>query len=635
MADVAIDSSISTSTARGMRSVVFTTTLIGYQFYIDTGTSGFKYSKTTDGGATWGAGVLISAAVAGIAFDVWFDQWTPGDSGTLIHMWYFEATNSDVFYRTLDTASDTLGTQRTVFAGATAVAGRGAFVSGSKMRSGYLYCAYDIDAGAEKGLHRSTDAGVTWSANLATTFVEATIDQCLLFPASGTGDNNDCWALYHDASADALTLKMWDSSAVAQVESATIMALVENVTDLSGQYAFSGSIRHSDGHLIFAAFSADYSTSHDFRVFDVTSTSTFTEKTKIVTATANQGNPAVFIDQLTDDIYVAYEGKRDGTESANAKAYYTKSTDDGTTWSSGDTAYMEGAASANIHQVWAPLMGARFYVSWRDGTLLNGNAVNSVSFTSGTTFSDSRTDALTAAETETSSAVFAGARTDSSPATDTQAVIANFVSARSEALTATDTGTGNQTSSASRTDALTAADTQTGGLALPVARTESVTVADLSTGGQASLVARSDSLTVADSQDATTSTGPQVYNVAVNEALSAADSETGPVTYPVARTESSTVTAGQSSSAFFAGLRAELLATSETPASTAVMFVSRLDALSALDSSTGEFTPTGATFTMRLEGGSVMTLSIIAGSVLSGSIAGGPVLTGSLSGGPI
>src|SRR6185436_12670532 len=112
--------------------------------------------------------------------------------------------------------------------------GRGAFVSGTKTRSGYLYCAYDIDAGAERGLHRSTDSGTTWSANLATTFVEATLDQCKLFPASNTGDNNDCWAIYYDASATAITLKMWDSSAAAQVESSTIQAShTDGVTDLT------------------------------------------------------------------------------------------------------------------------------------------------------------------------------------------------------------------------------------------------------------------------------------------------------------------------------------------------------------------------------------------------------------------
>ena len=382
MADVTIDGSVITGTSRGMRSVVFTSASIGYWFYADSDGS-FCYSKTTDSGATWGARVQIHTATNKLSFDVWFDQWTPADSGTLIHTWYFDTVFDVVFYRTLDTASDTLGTERTVFSGASAVAGRGTFVSGTKCKSGYLYAAYDIDAGAEKGFKRSTDGGPTWSAVLSATFVEATIDECLLFPACNTGDNNDCLALYHDASTDELTLKLWDSSGAAASESSVIATVIENVNDLTGQRPFSASLRHSDGKII-ASMVTDYDTATaDHRVFvlDCTAPSTFsiTELTAITTNIDDHYHPAVFIDQLTDDIYVAYNGKRDGSEvlGTTTKVYYTKSTDDGTTWSAGDTAYMEGAAGVVV-QTWAPLMGARFFVGWRVGTTLIGNAVNSL-----------------------------------------------------------------------------------------------------------------------------------------------------------------------------------------------------------------------------------------------------------------
>jgi hypothetical protein len=380
MADVTIDGSVSTSTARGMRSVVFTTTLIGYWFCIDSDGT-FGYRKTTDGGATWGAEVVISAATTNLAFDVWFDKWTPGDSGTLIHTWYFDTTVSDVLYRTLDTASDTLGTQRVVFAGVSAVAARGVFVSGAKMRSGYLYCAYDIDAGAEKGLHRSTDGGPTWSASLLSTFIEATIDQCLLFPASNTGDDNDCWALYQDASADALTLKMWDSSAVGQVESATIQTMAENVTDLTGQMGFSASVRNSDGHLIVVSASERDTATADVQVFDINGTGSIVTKTAITTNIDDIYYPAVFIDQFTDKIYVAYNGSNDGTEvlGTSSRVYYTVSTDGGTSWSAEQT-YKDLVDQLAIFQVWAPLTGPRFFVGWRIGTTLIGNAANSVTF---------------------------------------------------------------------------------------------------------------------------------------------------------------------------------------------------------------------------------------------------------------
>ena len=383
MADVSIDSSVSTSSARGFRAVVFTTASIGYWFYIDSDGT-FGYSKTSDGGASWGVQVEIAAATTHLAYDVWFDQWTPGDSGTLIHTCYFNTTNDDVFYRTLDTNGDGLGTQRTVFAGASAtLTNARPFCSVTKTTSGYLYVAFDLDAGAEKGLCRSTDAGVNWSADLAATFVEAQYDWCSLFPASGTGDGNDCWAIYfdYDSINAPITLKLWDSSAVSEVESATILTInTGGAGDLELQYQFSASVRHSDGHLILAILSKyDSAANSNHQVFDITSTSTFTEKTAIQSSTDDHYYPQVYINQSNDYIYVAYNGKRDGSETlgGTTKVYYTKSTDGGANWTAGDTAYMEGAAGA-VRQVWAPITGPLFYAGWRVGTTLLGNAVNSV-----------------------------------------------------------------------------------------------------------------------------------------------------------------------------------------------------------------------------------------------------------------
>lgn len=362
-----------------MRSVVFVTDQIGYWFRIDSNGT-FGYCKTTDGGATWGAGVVISSATTHLAFDVWFDQWTPGDAGTVIHCWYFDTTVDDVLYRPLDTNGDSLGTQRVVFAGATAVAGVGVFVSGTKTRSGLLYCAWDIDAGAERGLRRSTDNGASWGSTLSTTFVEASFDWCQLFPASGTGDDDDCWALYQDADVNELSLKQWDSSAASASET-LIGSLFENATDLTGQFPFSASVRHSDGHLIVAFHNVRDTSAADCEVKDVAGIGSITSLTNITTNIDDNYYPSLFIDQSTDDIYVAYNGARTGSETlgTSTKVYYTKSADDGTTWSAGDTAYMEGAAAA-VFQVWAPLMGPRFYVGWRVGTTLVGNAVNSVTF---------------------------------------------------------------------------------------------------------------------------------------------------------------------------------------------------------------------------------------------------------------
>lgn len=385
MANIPIDVALATSTARGMRALVFTTKDIGYAFFID-GDADFKYSKTSDAGASWGAPVAIGAADTDLAFDVWFDQWTPGDTGTKIHCVWFGTTADDVNYRALDTNGDTLGTQTVVFAGATAVAGVGVFCTITKADDGKLFVAYDIDAGAERGFHRSTDSGATWSGNLNSTFIEATTDWAQLFPAVNTGQSGDVVAIYFDASANSLTAKYWDNTAGGPTESAAIAAVTESTTDLSGQYPFAASIRHSDGKIIVAVVTERDTATADHRVFEIDVLAladiTITELTAIATNIDDHYHTAVFIDQNTDDIYVAYNGKRDGSEvlDTTTKVYYTKSTDGGTTWSAGDTAYMEGATEA-VKQTWSPLMGNRFGVSWRVSSSISFNSVNSLDLT--------------------------------------------------------------------------------------------------------------------------------------------------------------------------------------------------------------------------------------------------------------
>jgi len=368
-ADVTVDAAAILGTSRGMRNTVFTTTLIGYHFFVDAD-SDLKYYKTTDGGASWGGLTVVKGTETITGFDVWFDKWTPGDTGNKIHIWYVGTGASDIVYESLDTANtDTQSSEVIAFNGASSVAGRGVFVSGAKMRGGNLYVAFDIDAGAEKGVRRSTDSGANWTIRYTTgttdTIVEATIDQGLLFPGN-EADNQDLWILYQDASANALTLKMHDDSANTTSESATIVTLVENVTDGTGQYGFSGSILHSNGHLyVVTESSYDLATS-DMQTWDINGTGSITQKTAISTDKDDQYYPQMYIDQSSSEIRVAYIGKRDGTDTLGTTngVYYTTSTDGMANWSAGDSAY--SATSSDWRNLWVPLMGPRFIAFWRD-----------------------------------------------------------------------------------------------------------------------------------------------------------------------------------------------------------------------------------------------------------------------------
>jgi hypothetical protein len=344
-----------------MRGIVFTTATIGYLFYTDAN-SDFAYKKTTDGGLTWGAAVLVSAAETIVGYDVWYDQWTPGNTGRIIHIWYFGTADDDIIYKALNTTNDALTSAVIVFNGATAVAGRGTFVSGAKMRGGNLLCCFDIDAGAETGTYRSVDNGATWASR--TNLIEATLDQALVFPAN-VADPNDGWFLYYDASALAVTLKEHDDSANTNAESATIVAATAGITDLTGQYNWCGSVRHSDGHLIAGIWTERDSVTGDFRLFDIASTASFPELTALATNIDDSYYPSMFIDQRRGDIYVAYVGKLDGTETLDttASVYYAKSADRGVTWT---TNVLISATGSDWRGCWTPLSGSRFMAVWQD-----------------------------------------------------------------------------------------------------------------------------------------------------------------------------------------------------------------------------------------------------------------------------
>lgn len=362
MADINIVTSVAIS-LRGVRSVVFVSPTVGYLFYTDAN-SDFVYKKTVDGGATWAAPVALSGAETIVSFDVWYDQWTPRDTGRLIHIWYFGVTNDRIIWRSLNTVNDSLLAEVTVFQGASAVAGRGAFVSGAKMRGGNLLCCFDIDAGAEHGTYRSVNNGTSWASR--TDVVEATLDHAWVFPGMDA-DPQDAVIMYHDDSASEFTIKTHDDSANTNAESGALATVVPGITDLTGQHHWTGAIRHSDGHLLVALWTERDTANGDLRCWDVSGSGIgqTVEKSFILTNKDDSYYPSMFIDQRTGNVYLAYVGKSDGSETLDttASVYYAKSVDGMASWTM-DTLY--SATGSDWRGCWVPLMGPRFLAVWQD-----------------------------------------------------------------------------------------------------------------------------------------------------------------------------------------------------------------------------------------------------------------------------
>lgn len=176
--------------------------------------------------------------------------------------------------------------------------------------------------------------GSTW--NSKTSLWEATnADYVILFPAN-LADNQDLWAAFWDGSANEISLKTYDDSGNSWSEQSISGSMY--VSDAYIQ--MDGSIRLSDGHLILAAWSEFNTATADLKVWDITDAGTITAKTNIITDEAESFAVSVFINQDTDDIYIAYFS---GTVAlSTVKAFYQKSIDGGGSWG-GETALQADA----------------------------------------------------------------------------------------------------------------------------------------------------------------------------------------------------------------------------------------------------------------------------------------------------
>lgn len=341
MADIVIEgSALSETYERANRGGIFwTTALIGYVIYLDSGND-LCYRKTLDGGGNWGDKVeMVAGAI--YAYDSWADWQTLGDSGTVIHMAYIDSLTQDIRYISLDTDGDSVGSPDVIEAcqGSGTMAASTyrslATISITKARGGNIGVAFhyqDNAAGHFYEFYTSPD-GTTWT-NRANPW-EINLDHLLLFPGN-EADTQDLWAIYWDASVNAVSLKTYDNSGNSWSEQA-----FETAADTASYLQMDGAIRLSDGHLILAVWNLyDNAVAH-LAVWDINGAGSITQKTHVLTNSDNSFLASVFINQNTDDIYVAYA--RGGTIEATVTIYYKKSDDGGGSWG-GETAMQANAA---------------------------------------------------------------------------------------------------------------------------------------------------------------------------------------------------------------------------------------------------------------------------------------------------
>lgn len=300
-----------------------------YAFFINSINSDPSYCYSVNYGKTWSSPVVFKACTC-TNMAVWYDRWS-GIDADLVHVVYTDSGTDDTFYRTLNLADDTLGTERTVFAGATAA--NGGALSVTRARGGNVMVATCIDAGAEYDTRKTSDLGENWTSTTTDAFEGATQDQIILLPGWNL-DNQDVMAIFWDADADEISVKRYDDSADTWTETSIATGMVDQPANTTTLFPnFSAVVDLNNSRNILVAWTAPDAANADLLCWWINDT-TITAKTDVVTNSSDdQGLCALSI--LGNDLYAFYVGSSDGTQIYyyGVDIFYKKSTDYGATWS--------------------------------------------------------------------------------------------------------------------------------------------------------------------------------------------------------------------------------------------------------------------------------------------------------------
>lgn len=307
----------------------------GSLYFICFNISGYLvYRKSSDGGMSWDADVVINAVSGGTLVSVWYDRWS-GLSTDYIHVAATDSTNDDTIYRTINTASsDALSTMATVFNGGTT--GAGGNLSICRARGGNVYIATMIDTGTEGGFYRLPNANVpngAWDAARTTVYEGVGYDMCLLQPGFAA-DNQDMIAMYWDASDNEITRKLYDDSGNSWGESSIATSMAETTTTAS---CWAATTDLANSKVIFAAWSATDTANADLRCWTITESAiTETSTNIILNSVDDQGIVSLSLNTATGKWTAYYAGKSDGSETfgTSVNLFSKYSLDAGATWSS-------------------------------------------------------------------------------------------------------------------------------------------------------------------------------------------------------------------------------------------------------------------------------------------------------------
>lgn len=331
MADISVDGNLYISTASGQ--------LIWGPYWsdgdtavvvIDNNVSDPTMVRTTDRGANWSTTVIQLRVCQAIG--CWFDKETPGDTGTLLHVAYSDSTTEIVYYVTIDVSDGTIGTIREIATSITSTAAPASNqVLVSKAVNGTVMVAWTTTTSF--ACQTSTDNFATNNDTRGDCYEDAAAtDFVLLFPANVADGDMGC--IFMDKSANAVTVKMFDSSADTGTGTWTETAIEGSIVENNNFINMGVAVRHSDNHVILALHTNDDISTDDLHVWDITPDSIaspgVTALTDVFTNQGESSGVCVLVDQNNDDLFIAY--LKGGTFLSLVDVVGTKSSDGGSTW---------------------------------------------------------------------------------------------------------------------------------------------------------------------------------------------------------------------------------------------------------------------------------------------------------------
>lgn len=288
--------------------IIWVTKLIGYKIYKDDNFGKtIDYSKTIDGGATWGAPVnIFTSADYVYGISIYPEFKTINDANRRIYISFLDKSGNKIKCAYLDTSDDSTGVNDVAgTAGANFFFSTGfywlyGFTSITKSKGGniHIYAYYMDNLTSHFIRHYYSTDGAAW--NLVTAPTMLFEDWLHLFPGN-EADDDDIYAILGDVSGSKYYFLVYDFTGDSW--SATEICDGYDVDQLNAYKNAYADIRESDEHLIALLRTA----ADEITCYDINGAGSITAM-GVHTTPSNMNYTALCIDQSNDylHIFIAY-----------------------------------------------------------------------------------------------------------------------------------------------------------------------------------------------------------------------------------------------------------------------------------------------------------------------------------------